>query len=141
MRKTGADSANRRGRGACQAGTWRWPVTRVPVLLAMRCCAVHAQLRADAGCTVTGVEKDHVLNVRAMADHRSAVVGEIPASAAGVLPTGRIQRFGDQDWYQIVRGDLLGWVNARYVRCAMDVGDQRTALASVADQVIQALAA
>lgn len=69
--------------------------------LACACCDTYR---------VVGVEDWDVLNVRSGPSARYSIVGELPPGACGL---DIIQDRGR--WIKVRVGDVVGWVNARYV--------------------------
>ena len=71
--------------------------------------------------SVTGVNADDVLNIRADIDHTldvgsSEIIGAIPHDAVDVVVTGISVDIGDTRWREIVYKGTEGWVNERYLK-------------------------
>jgi len=71
--------------------------------------------------SVTGVNADDVLNIRADIDNTlnvgsSEVIGAIPHDASDVMVTGISVDIGDTRWREIVYKGTEGWVNERYLK-------------------------
>ena len=71
--------------------------------------------------SVTGVNADDVLNIRADIDHTldvgsSEVIGAIPHDASDVMVTGISVDIGGARWREIEYKGVEGWVNERYLK-------------------------
>jgi uncharacterized membrane protein len=71
--------------------------------------------------SVTGVNADDVLNIRADIDHTldvgsSEVIGAIPHDASDVMVTGISVHIGGARWREIEYKGIEGWVNERYLK-------------------------
>lgn len=71
--------------------------------------------------SVTGVNADDVLNIRADIDHTldvdsSEIIGAIPNDAVDVMVTGISVDIGDTRWREIEYKGIVGWVNERYLK-------------------------
>jgi hypothetical protein len=64
---------------------------------------------------VRGVDAADVLNVRAAPDPASAIVGQLPPDATGVLGTGERRKRAGAAWRKIACGALQGWVNETFL--------------------------
>jgi hypothetical protein len=78
--------------------------------------------------SVEGVEADDILNIRAAADPRSAILGQIPPDAQ-VRATGRSRQVGPSTWREVTYLRVCGWVNGKFL------GEKSRDLTSVASQV------
>lgn len=65
--------------------------------------------------SVHGVEPSDTLNVRAEPDPQADVVGQLPPSTTGVVAVGGEQRVGPSTWRKVRCGDVIGWVNGRFL--------------------------
>jgi len=64
---------------------------------------------------VHGVATDDTLNVRESPDRASAILGELPPDATGVVGTPNRKKVGASTWREIECGPLRGWVNERFL--------------------------
>lgn len=69
---------------------------------------------------VTGVAAGDVLNIRAQPDPAAQIAGTLAPDASGVAVAGTRMETNGAVWWQVVGGDGLGWVNARYLTPADD---------------------
>lgn len=90
--------------------------------------AVHA-LAVDpepprADITVVDVGLDDVLNMRAGPGVDNEVVFALDPFARALTHTGRVERVGDDDWWEIVTTppeSIVGWANSRYLSVQREV--------------------
>jgi hypothetical protein len=64
---------------------------------------------------VHGVEATDTLNVRISPDAKSEVRGQLAADATGVVGMGQPQKIGTSTWRKVRCGELVGWVNERFL--------------------------
>jgi hypothetical protein len=64
---------------------------------------------------VHGVDATDTLNVRSSPDAKSDVLGQLPPSATGVVGIGHPQKVGTSTWRKVRCGQLVGWVNDRFL--------------------------
>jgi uncharacterized membrane protein len=94
--------------------------------------ATMAELAAGADryeFRVVGVRSSDALNIRARIESQqqisdAEVLGRIPARSTGIVGTGASQKVGPTRWYEVRYGNVLGWVNGKYLEpLSPDVND------------------
>lgn len=66
------------------------------------------------GLSVTGVAGKDTLSLRAAPDAKSAQIGSLPPDTGGIAVVAVDSK--GVDWVKIQKGNLSGWVNARFLR-------------------------
>jgi hypothetical protein len=64
---------------------------------------------------VSGVESWDTLNIRSQPNHRSTIIGEIPANGSSINSTGQESGSGRSTWTKVTYNGVSGWVSKRYL--------------------------
>ncbi|PWQ93454.1 SH3 domain-containing protein [Leucothrix arctica] len=64
---------------------------------------------------VSGVESWDTLNIRSQPNHRSTIIGEIPANGSSINSTGEESGSGRSTWTKVSFNGVSGWVSKRYL--------------------------
>jgi len=87
--------------------------SRLPALIF--CCGLIATTAGAATYTITGVDPNDSLNIRAQPNAHANTIGSIPANAHDITGTGQQQQTGRSTWREIIYQGTQGWVNSHYL--------------------------